>query len=158
MRSSPRPAGLPDTPYAGSARRGRMRTRRGRGKRGPLALPGPLAPGGVPVVRSPREEFDATVLASIERLRPRFADELDRVEFGVEDVPLLPQAWSGAEVPLASVVRPESSTAPRVVLFRLPVSQRARGRDELEDLVLTLVIEQLAVLWDRDADEIDPRP
>lgn len=97
------------------------------------------------------------VLASIERVRPRFPTALDQVEFGVEDVPLLPEAWSGETVPLASLTQPEGAT-PRIVLFRLPATQRAHGRQELEDLVFTLVIEQLAMLWNRDADEIDPRP
>lgn len=97
------------------------------------------------------------VLAAIERLRPRFATELGEVEFAVEDVPLLPAEWSGDDVPLASVVPGEDTSAARVVLFRVPVSQRSRGRHDLQEIVFMLVVEQLAVLWDRDIDEIDPR-
>lgn len=107
--------------------------------------------------RSPREVFDATVLSAIERLRARFAAELDLVEFGVEDVPLLPDGWQGDRVPLASVVHPEGSEPPRIVLFRLPVTGRCGDRHELEGLVFTLVVQQLAVLWDRDVEDIDPR-
>lgn len=138
-------------------RRGRMRERRGRGKRGPQAIPGPLTPDGVPLLRSARESFDELVLSAVERLRPRFGTELEGVELAVEDAPLLPESWTEDEVPLTSVVQAPGSARTRVVLFRLPITHRADSERGLESLVLTLVVEQLALVWRRDVGDVDPR-
>lgn len=140
------------------ARLGRMRERRGRGKRGPQAVPGPLSPRGIPLGRSSRQQFDDLVLAALDRLRPRLGADLATVEFAVEDTPLLPDSWGEDEVPLTSVVQIPGTDRTRVVLFRLPVSHRAEGERMLENLVFTLVVEQLALVWGRDVDDIDPRP
>lgn len=121
-----------------------------------MALPGPLAPQGVPIQRSPRERFDAVVLEAVDRLRPRFGAELEQVELGVEEVPMLPDGWNGRTVPLASAVRAEGRDPPRIVLFRVPISQRSRGIGALQGLVFAVLVEQLADLWDRDVDDIDP--
>lgn len=139
-------------------RGGRMRERRGRGKRGPIVLAGPLTPGGVPMTKSPRDDFDALVLSVVDRLRPRLGAELDSVELGVEEAPLLPEGWEGSEVPLSSVVQaPDRGQRPRIVLFRLPIMARSTGPTSLTEVVHTLVVEQLADLWNRDVDDIDPR-
>ena len=45
----------------------------------------------------------------------------------------------------------------RLVLFRRPIEHRCEGRDELEALVLTLVVEQLAELLGIDPAQVDPR-
>lgn len=142
-------------PSAPERRTGRLRDRRGRGRRGPLALPGPLAPSGVPAEQSPAEEFDEVVVAVVERLRARFPVELASVDFGVEDHPMLPEDWD-QQVPYASRLPASPGHAARVVLFRRPLTTHARDRDELAGLVLDTVVEQLAVLWGRDPDDIDP--
>lgn len=105
---------------------------------------------------SPRDDFDMIVLGSVDRLRSRFDDDLDGVEVAVQDVPLLPGDFDG-RIPLAGLAQPSTASEGRIVLFRLPISRRTRGRQELEDLVFSLIVEQLAALWDRDVDEIDPR-
>lgn len=140
-------------PPTASARTGRTRSRRGRGVRGPLTLPGPLTPGNVPVVRSPRSEFDALVVAVVERLRRRRGAQLDAVEFAVEDAPLLPPAWSADEVPLGSLVREPQV---RVVVFRLPLAARADGRDATMRAIGAVLAEQLGALWQIDPADVDP--
>ena len=45
----------------------------------------------------------------------------------------------------------------RLVLFRRPIEHRAETRDELEALVLTVVVEQVAELLGIDAELVDPR-
>lgn len=136
-------------------RPGRMRDRRGQGKRGPLSLPGPLSPRGIPAHRAPREEFDLMVSDVIESLRPHFEVETERVEIAVEDVPLLPEDWSD-EVPLSTIViRPEVS---RLVLFRLPMVQRCHGDADLLDLVWMTILDRLAEVWHMSPDDLDPRP
>ncbi|MBA2454981.1 MAG: metallopeptidase family protein [Nocardioidaceae bacterium] len=133
-----------------------MRDRRGRGRRGPLVLPGPLSPGGVPTSRSRSEVFDAVVLDVVADLEAHWEAELRGVEFGVEEVPLLPTGWRPAHVPLATVVRATGTTPARIVAFRLPVQQRATGRADLERLVRAALVERVAELLGRDPDDVDP--
>ncbi len=45
----------------------------------------------------------------------------------------------------------------RLVLFRRPIEHRCETRSDLEALVLTLVVEQVAELLGIDASEVDPR-
>ncbi|AXT85725.1 hypothetical protein C6I20_11355 [Aeromicrobium sp. A1-2] len=136
-------------------RPGRMRDRRGRGSRGPMALPGPLSPRSVPIHRPARASFDLLVGDVLAALEPHFAVESDHVEIVVEEAPLLPQEWS-EDVPL-SVVSPGIGGS-RIVLFRIPISQRCTNRDDLEDLVWSVVLDRLAELWHISPDELDPRP
>lgn len=146
-------------------RPGRMRDRRGRGARGPMALPGPLSPGSVPTHRTPRQEFDALVEGVLAALEKHFAAEPDPVDVVVEEAPLLPREWSDdvptstvvtGPPPTAEVVDPGRSRAHRIVLYRLPISQRCQGR-ALEDAVWQVLLQRLAEVWQVSADDLDPR-
>lgn len=133
-----------------------MRDRRGRGRRGPLALPGPLSGDGIPSQLTRSEQFDAVVLDIAEDLLERWGDELRGVEFGVEEVPLLPPDWQGRSVPPATLVRATPGKPARIVVFRLPVHRRAPGPSDLERRVRTALVEQVAELLGREPDDIDP--
>ncbi len=142
----------------------RRRDRHGRGLRGPLA------PAGSPLYRSRAERFDELVLQAVAQLEPRWEAELAGVEFAVEEVPAvdppaidllseepdpvplarLDPAWSEPGDP-ARPARPA-----RIVLYRRPLLARADGEDELGELVLDVVIEELAKLLDLDPQVIDP--
>lgn len=135
-------------------RPGRMRDRRGRGKRGPLSLPGPLSPRDIPAHRSPRAEFDLLVGDILTSLRHHFEVESEAVEFAVEEAPLLPDDWSD-EVPLSTLVTTPKLT--RVVLFRLPISHRCDQESDLLDLVWLTVLDRLAEIWHMSPDDLDPR-
>lgn len=141
-------------PPLDAARDGRRRDRRGRGFRGPVAIPGPLSPRGVPGGWDRRSQFDTAVLGAVARLRPRHAAALELVDVAVEDVPVLPRRWR-EEVPLGTVV--PDRERPRVVLFRQPVQHRASTRVDLDDLVLSVLVDQLATLWRCDPEDLDPR-
>jgi predicted Zn-dependent protease with MMP-like domain len=125
--------------------------------RGPALLPGPLAPGGVPRARSPKEAFDALVVAVLHELESRWHDELGLVEFAVEETPLIPDDWEADTVPLASLVRGTGTQPTRLVLFRRPIELRAETRADLSALVLTVLVEQVSELLGRSPEEIDPR-
>jgi predicted Zn-dependent protease with MMP-like domain len=43
------------------------------------------------------------------------------------------------------------------VLFRRPIEHRCENRTELEAMVLTIVVEQVAELLGIDAEQVDPR-
>ena len=135
----------------------RRRDRRGRGRRGPAVLPGPLTPQGVPGVRSHRDRFDLLVLDAVTTVLEQWPDELREVEFAVEDVPVVPADWAAPTVPLASLVRREGTQAPRVVVFRRPLELRAESVADLASLVHAVVVEQVAELLGREPEEVDPR-
>jgi predicted Zn-dependent protease with MMP-like domain len=125
--------------------------------RGPAFLPGPHSPAGVPATRSPKDEFDAIVLAVVHRLEERWHSELGLIEFAVEETPLMPDDWDAATVPLASLVRGSGGTPTRLVLFRRPIELRCDTRSDLSAMVLTVLVEQVSELLGREPEEIDPR-
>ena len=60
-------------------------------------------------------------------------------------------------VPLSSLIRGSGATPTRLVLFRRPIEHRAETRADLEALLLTIVVEQVAELLGIDAEDVDPR-
>ena len=157
---------MPSPPPGSTGRSGPRRDRRGRGARGPRSLPGPLSPDGVLVRPAPARAFDDVVRTAVERLRAHLPGELDAVEFGVEETPVLTDDWTGA-VPLGTHVSGAVGVggsasagrgpAARVVVYRLPLAQRARGRTETAALVLDVLVEEVAELLGRDPEDVDPR-
>ncbi|WP_248582877.1 metallopeptidase family protein [Nocardioides sp. InS609-2] len=132
----------------------RTRDRRGRGMRGPGIMPSRL---GTPALRSARERFDALVLDLVTEIDDRWHQQLGIVEYAVEDTPLVPDDWSAETVPLSSLIRGQGGQATRLVLFRRPIEHRCETRDDLQALVLTVVVEQIAELLGLDAEDVDPR-
>jgi hypothetical protein len=126
----------------------RIRDRHDRGMRGPAFLPGPLAPRAVPARITSAERFDRLALAVVsdvvEQAPDSVAEGLARIELAVEEIPVLPEGWNERSVPLASYVDPAGGQPGRLVLFRRPLEHRAPTRIELDALLLTVVVEQLA--------------
>jgi predicted Zn-dependent protease with MMP-like domain len=130
------------------------RTRRDRRGRG---LRGPLAPPQLPISRSRSDRFDDMVLDAVERLESRWAEQLDGVEFAVEEVPPNDAAlWSDDPVPLSKLFPASGVLPPRVVLYRRPVEARAATREELRALVYDIVVEEVAELFGLEPDAVDP--
>ena len=137
----------------GGARR-RTRDRRGRGMRGPGIVP---ADPGTPALRTTRQKFDQLVLDVVTPLDERWQRHLGLVEYAVEDAPMLPDDWGDETVPLSSLVRGKGQAAARLVIFRRPIEHRATNRDELEAMVHTVVVEQLAELLNLTPGQVDER-
>ncbi len=145
--------------------------------RGPL-VPPVVSLGGrdvrIPGSQTRGERFDDLVLDAVEDLEQRWAQELQGVEFAVEDVPAVPlgsdaaldddvlaDETCGGAVPLgrllaASVDEAGRQTAARVVIYRRPLEARAADRLDLADLVRDVVVDQVARLLHLDPDEVDP--
>ena len=120
--------------------------------------PGVLSPTpGSPVMPTPGERFDALVLDLVADLEERWADRLGLVEYAVEDAPQIPDDWHPETIPLSSLVRGARGAPTRIVLFRRLIEHRAETRAELEALVLTVLVEQVAELLGIDAELVDPR-
>lgn len=122
--------------------------------RGPGVLP--LEPG-TPFSGSAGERFDQLVLDVVTDIEERWADRLGLLEYAVEDTPRIPDDWHPETVPLSSLVRGARGEPTRLVVFRRPVEHRAETRGDLEALVLTVVVEQVAELLGVDAELVDPR-
>lgn len=122
--------------------------------RGPGVLP---RTPGEPELPTARERFDELALGIVTEIDARWQDRLGLVEYAVEDAPQIPDDWVSDQVPLASLVRGSGATPTRLVLFRRPIEHRTQTRAELEAMVLTVVVEQVAELLGIDAELVDPR-
>jgi predicted Zn-dependent protease with MMP-like domain len=116
----------------------------------------PLLPGR-PELPTRGERFDELVLDTVRQIDTRWQDRLGLVEYAVEDTPQLPDDWAGETVPLASLVRGQGTDPTRLVVFRRPIEHRCETRAELEAMVLTVLVEQVAELLGIEAEDVDPR-
>lgn len=130
------------------------RDRRGRGQRGPGIVP---RDPRIPERPTRRERFDRLVLDIVTEIDARWHKQLGLVEYAVEDTPLLPDDWGEETVPLSSLVRGTGGDPTRLVLFRRPIEHRCESRAELEAMVLTLVVEQVAELLGLPPEDVDSR-
>lgn len=122
--------------------------------RGPAITP--TVPGR-PVLPTGRERFDELALGIVTEIDQRWQDRLGLVEYAVEDTPHIPDDWTSGTVPLSSLVRGTGATPTRLVLFRRPIEHRCETRTDLEAMLLTVVVEQIAELLGIDAEDVDPR-
>ena len=122
--------------------------------RGPGVLP---KQPGVPELPTKRERFDELMLAAVKALDARWSHQLGLVEYAVEDTPVIPADWDSTSVPLSSLVRGTGAAPTRLVLFRRPIEHRCETRADLEAMVLTILVEQVAELLGIDAEDVDPR-
>ena len=97
------------------------------------------------------------MLDVITEIDGRWSERLGLVEYAVEDTPQLPDDWDSGRVPLSSLVRGTGTTPTRLVVFRRPLEHRAGDRADLEAIVLTVVVEQVAELLGIEPSEVDPR-
>ena len=127
--------------------------------RGPAVLPLPTVHGAhkPPVPRAKREVFDRIMLDLVTQIDERWSDHLGLVEYAVEDAPQLPDDWDSGRVPLSSLVRGAGTAPTRLVVFRRPIEHRAASRADLEAIVLTVVVEQVAELLGIEPNRVDPR-
>jgi predicted Zn-dependent protease with MMP-like domain len=122
--------------------------------RGPAVLPDRP---GEPMLPTARERFDELVLDVVADIERRWADRLGLVEYAVEDAPQIPDDWASGTVPLSSLLRGSGGQPTRLVLFRRPIEHRSESRADLEALVLTVLVEQVAELLGVDPADVDPR-
>jgi predicted Zn-dependent protease with MMP-like domain len=143
----------------------RLRDRRGRGLRGRLTPP------DVPLSRSRADQFDDVVREAVAHLDHRWSAELAEVEFVVDEVPP-PEPGTGGEAeddPLdltseqvrLSRLMPASGSGrntrpPQIVLYRRPLELRALDPDDLAELVLDVLIHEVADLLGVGPEVIDP--
>lgn len=86
----------------------------------------------------------------------RWTDRLGDVELAVEEVPVIPLHWAASTVPLASYLEATATTRPRLVLFRRPIEHRAETLAELEAMLVTVIVEQLAEVLGLPVEDVLP--
>jgi len=148
------------------AGRRRLRSRRGRGMRGPLL------PATVPGWRSRAERFDMAVLEAYEPIERRWRDRLTGLDVAVDEIPrILPRdpdsvQWPpevvadgpvalGRLIPAGVDVRGNATRA-RIVLFRKPIERRAKDTFELSELLHEILVALVATYLGVDPPVIDP--
>ena len=124
--------------------------------RGPAFGDSSLAPDGVPARRTPAEQFDQVALRTMRAVVDRWTEQLGDVELAVEEVPVLPAHWTSPTIPLSSYVEATATSRPRLVLFRRPLEHRAENLAELETLLLTVIVEQLAEVLGLPVEDVLP--
>ncbi|GAB3998941.1 metallopeptidase family protein [Nocardioides marmoraquaticus] len=110
----------------------------------------------MPAARTRRERFDRLALDVLDDLADRGPEVLGAVELAVEECPVVPPTWGAPRVPLATMVPSTPTAAPRLVLFRRPLEQRADDAGDLAALVLTVVVEQLADYLGLPGEDLHP--
>lgn len=95
----------------------------------------------------------------VERLERRLGQDLDGVEFAVEDVPpSAPAPWEQGAVPLGRYFPADGAAGlrHRIVVYRRPLAGRADGPDDLGALVRDVLVEQIAHMLNKAPEDIDP--
>jgi predicted Zn-dependent protease with MMP-like domain len=156
-----------------SARRAQRRSPRRRDRRG-RGLRGLIYPPSTPAARTRAEKFDAVVLEALEPIELRWGSELAELDLAVDEVPEVDETspddvvWAqgvlaDVGVPLARLVPagvdPEGlPSRARIVLYRRPLEARARGGEDLADLLHEVLVEQVAEYLGIEPDAVDGGP
>ncbi|MFW0786678.1 metallopeptidase family protein [Gordonia sp. CPCC 206044] len=151
-----------------SARRARIRDRRGRGLRSPLL------PQSVPAFATRADNFDTVALEAFAEIDSRWHDELDGLDIAVDDIPrMLPRdpesiQWpdevtADGAVPLARLIPAGvdvhgQPTRAQIILFRRPLEIRGKRGADLLELVHEVLVQQVATHLGLDEDTIDRGP
>ncbi|MFT7020968.1 MAG: putative Zn-dependent protease with MMP-like domain [Rhodococcus sp. (in: high G+C Gram-positive bacteria)] len=126
----------------------------------------------MPGHRSRADRFDRAVLEAFARIDHRWHERLEKLDIAVDEVPKIraidpesvnwpPEVVAEGPVPLSRLVpagidKRGETTRARIVLFRRPLQLRAKHRDDLEDLLFEVLVEQVATYLGVDPDVVDP--
>ncbi|MCS5478643.1 metallopeptidase family protein [Corynebacterium sp. YIM 101645] len=144
------------------------RTHRDRHGRG---LRGPLLPTAAPRYRTRAESFDVAVLEAYAPIQHSFPEQLAGLDIAVDTVPrmqlradmtVMPdEIVADGPVPLGRIipagVDPQGRpTRARIVVFRMPIEQRAAHPQEREELLATILTVLVSQFLNLDPRDIDP--
>ena len=111
----------------------------------------------LPRYRTRSGMFDDLVASHIRRLGEAWPELVRPVQFAVEDVPPSDPAPWELEPSVYSRLFPSAHGTPaRIVLYRMPLQSRTRGRDELQWAIRDELVIRLSELYGRRPEELDP--
>ena len=127
------------------------RNRHGRGVRTPMFGM------RLPRYRTSTGIFDDLLAAHIRRLNEAWPKLIQPLQFAVEDVPPSdPTPWENEPNVCSRLFAAGHGVPTRIVLYRLPLQSRARGREELQWAIRDELVARIAQLYGRRPEEIDP--
>lgn len=106
--------------------------------------------------RTGAARFDAIAISIMRELWRHWPEALGPVELGVEEVPIIPETWHGESVPLSTYVAATGDTPARLVLLRRPIEHRAEHAEDLQAMILTVLVDQVAEILGIDPDDVLP--
>ncbi|MBV7364115.1 metallopeptidase family protein [Actinomycetaceae bacterium TAE3-ERU4] len=115
-------------------------------------------PPGLPGWITRKQLFDEFVIEIGEYLN-RVFEPAQKVEFVVEEVPPSdPPPWERGAIRLGRAFGSDrrAGLPCRIVLYRLPILSRANSQRETAELLRAVMVENLAALFGKRPDEIDP--
>jgi predicted Zn-dependent protease with MMP-like domain len=124
-----------------------------------------LAPRRVPLASSPADRFDRLASEAVEHVEHRWREQLAGVEFAVDLVPstdldpanpAMDGAIESGGVLLAQILPGKGRTPTHIVLYRKPIELRARGIEDLEDLLHDIVVQVIANYLGLEPEVVDP--
>jgi predicted Zn-dependent protease with MMP-like domain len=119
----------------------------------PRSLAGQRLRSARPTLAS--DYFIDCVTTTIDDLAHHCPEALTHVDIGVEEVPDVSDVWSH-RVPLATAHDAGADRVAQIVLYRRPIELRCSNRHQIQQLVFTTVVEQLAQVTGLPVDRIDP--
>ena len=130
---------------------GKRRDRHGRGLRGPLLPP------SLPAWKTRAQHFDELVISAANTLARRHA-KVEEIQFALEEVPPSdPSPWERSVVLGRSfAAEPRAGLPARVVIYRRPVVSRTHDEVELSELIMQVVVQQVASLLGCTPEELYP--
>jgi predicted Zn-dependent protease with MMP-like domain len=124
-----------------------------------------VVPRRVPIAATPADRFDRIATSAVEHVEHRWREQLATVEFAVDLVPsgevdpanpAMDGAIESAGVLLAQILPGRGASPTHIVLYRKPIELRARGVEDLEDLVHDIVVQVIANYLGLEPDVVDP--
>lgn len=115
-------------------------------------------PAILPGSRTRGERFEDWVLDSADRLQELRGNELEGVEYVVEEIPpgLEKLLREGGRPPQGSVTRASRGRPARITVYRRVVETEAPTAAEAQDLVHDVVVEYTAALLNVAPETLDP--
>lgn len=111
----------------------------------------------LPRYRTQSGIFDNLVAAQIRRLMIGWPELVKPVQFAVEDVPPSdPTPWEGTPSTFSRSFPAGRGIPSRIVLYRMPIQNKTRERMEMELIIRDELVMQLAELYGRQPEDIDP--
>ncbi|MDO4761587.1 MAG: metallopeptidase family protein [Corynebacterium sp.] len=141
------------------------RNRHGRGVRGLLL------PTEVPRYRTRRELFDAAVLEAYSPLQEAYGQQLAHLDLAVDTIPRMrlhsefhsfpDEIVADGPIPLGRVIPAGvdargRATRARIVIFRMPIEQRAANAEQRQEILENILIQLVAEYLNIRPEDIDP--
>jgi predicted Zn-dependent protease with MMP-like domain len=122
-------------------------------------------PRTLPIATTPADRFDRIASEAVDHVEHRWREQLAGVEFAVDLVPsgeidpanpAMDGAIESGGVLLAQIIPGSGQRPTHIVLYRKPIELRARGLEDLEDLVHDVVVQVIANYLGLEPDVVDP--